>query len=117
MMMHALVVLTVGEKDDAGDGVPVPAAVEHLGSHTETSSNVRAGLGDKGFHGCFGRGLPTVRHPCQPEDAASLAREGHDAEPVAGTEAVDDEAHGLLQQRQLVASHRALQTGQTLLGQ
>ena len=102
-----MVVLAIGEKDDAGDGVPVPAAVEHLGGHTETSSNVRAALGDKGLYSCLGRGLPTVRHQCQPEDAASLAREGHDAEPVAGAEAVDDEAHGLLQQRQLVAGHAA----------
>jgi hypothetical protein len=31
--------------------------------------------------------------------------EGHDAEPVARSKAVDDEAHGLLQQRQLVADH------------
>ena len=45
-----MVVLAIREKDDASDRVPVPAAGEHLGSHTETSSHVRAALGDKGLH-------------------------------------------------------------------
>jgi hypothetical protein len=107
MMMHALVVLTVGEKDDAGDGVLVPAAVEHHSGHVEAVADVgAAGCGER-LHRALGRGLPVRGHARQPDDAVRVRGEGDDAEAVAGAEVVDEERHGALHQLQIVALHAA----------
>jgi hypothetical protein len=46
-------VLPVGEKDDAGHGIPVAAVGEHLGCHMEARADVRAATGDQGLHGAL----------------------------------------------------------------
>ncbi|KAF2907063.1 hypothetical protein DAI22_12g067500 [Oryza sativa Japonica Group] len=59
---HGLVVLAVGEEDDAGDGVGVAAAVEHLGVHVEAVADVGVPVRDEGVHRALGRRLPVLRH-------------------------------------------------------
>ena len=98
-------VLPVGEEDHACDGVPLPAAGEHLSAHTEPLANVGAPHGTERPHGELRRGLPHVRHAREADLAGGVAREGDDGEAVGRAELVDDEAHGLLQQLQLLALH------------
>nr|ACR36630.1 unknown [Zea mays] len=102
---HAVVVLAVGEENDAGDGVPVPALAEHLGGCPEPLGDVGAAARSEGFHSLRCEALPGVRHAQEPGHAARPGREGHHAEAVVGAEAADDEPHGLLHQGELVAAH------------
>ncbi|KAB8112917.1 hypothetical protein EE612_051723, partial [Oryza sativa] len=102
---HGVRVLAVGEEDDALDGVPVEPVVEHLGGLAERRPDVGAAARREGPHGALRVGLAGVGHARQPHQAARAGGEGDDAEAVAGAEVVDDEPHGLLQQRQLVPHH------------
>jgi len=88
----------VGEEYDAGHGVPAPAVDEHLGRRAEPFGDVGAPLG---------RSLPGARHPQEPGDTAPPGGDGHNAEAVLGPEVVDDEPHGLLQERELCPGHAA----------
>jgi hypothetical protein len=101
-------VLAVGEEDHAGDGVPVAAAGEHLRGHAEALADSCARpVGGEGTHGPLRRGLPRRRHAREARHARRAGREGDHGEAVVGAELVDDEAHGLLEQRQLAAAHAA----------
>ncbi|PVH31655.1 hypothetical protein PAHAL_9G203200 [Panicum hallii] len=98
----------VGQKDHAGDGVPVPAVVQHPGGHAEALADVRAATRDEGLHGALRRGLPVGRHARELDHACRVVREGDDAEAVRRTEVADDEPHSLFHyQVQLLAAHAA----------
>ncbi|PNT67504.1 hypothetical protein BRADI_3g28181v3 [Brachypodium distachyon] len=100
-------VLPVGEKHDAGDGVPVPAAGKHVCGDAEARADVGAAPRDEGAHGALRRGLARVRHAREADQTCRVAGEGHHGEPVGGAHVVDDEPHGLLQELQLAARHAA----------
>jgi hypothetical protein len=104
---HGVVVLAVGEEYDTRHRVPVPAPVEHPGRHPEALGDVFAAARDEGLEAALGQALPGLRHAQEPGHAQRVGREGHDAEAVARAQVVDDEPHGLFQQRELLSAHAA----------